>query len=563
MTKSQTPDSPADLVDASWDQLGPRYEELVERPLDDLEGWLRDWSNLETLVTEAGRLAAIAYSADTRDQDKERVHLHWVSDLQPRRREQADRLARRLLDAGRVPAGLETTVRRFANQADLFRRENLPLVADVSRLSATYEKLTGRMTAEWDGQTLTIPQVMARAGDPDRQVRERAFRLSLEPYVAESEQLVRLFDAMYGIRQQVARNAGCGDFRDYAHREKNRFDYSADDCLRWDEAVREAVVPAARRVLDRRRVRMGLESLRPWDLAADPDGRPQLRPFSEAAQLREAAARLFLALDPALGCYFQVMVEEDLLDLESRPGKAPGGFCATLPYRGRPFIFMNAAGVDNDVRTLIHESGHAFHSFEMQKQPVIWQREIGSEAAEFASMSTELLALPFLGAAQGGLYSDDDARRSRASYLEGVLLLFGHIASVDAFQQWLYTAAEGADAAARDAKWLELRATYEPGIDWSGLEQYRIARWHAQLHLFQVPFYYIEYGLARFAALQLWRDSLHNPTEALERFRRALALGSSRPLPEIYGAAGVRLVFDAAEMRELVELVESELSTLS
>jgi oligoendopeptidase F len=254
------------------------------------------------------------------------------------------------------------------------------------------------------------------------------------------------------------------------------------------------------------------------------------------------------------------MVDERLLDLESRPGKAPGGFCSPLPHRGRAFIFMNAAGVDSDVRTLLHEAGHAFHNFEKQSLPLIWQQEVGSEAAEFASMSMELLGLPFLGAAQGGLYSDEDARRARASYLEGVLLLFGHIASVDAFQQWLYTAPGGADPDTRDAKWLELRALYEPGIDWTGLAEYRAARWYAQQHIFQVPFYYIEYGLARFAALQVWRDSLRDPAKAVSRLRRALALGGSRPLPEVYAAAGADLIFDAAAMRELIKLVESELA---
>jgi oligoendopeptidase F len=562
MTRSQLPDSPSHLVDASWDELAPLYEELARRPLDDLEGWLGDWSDLEKLAGEAGRLAAIAYAADTRDAEKERVHLRWVSEHQPKRHEQTNRLARRLLDTGLVPAGLETTIRRFGNQVELFRAENLPLQAENSRLDAAYDKLTGGMTVDWDGEQLTIPQVSARTGEPDRQVRERAFRLSFEPYVRQRAELVELFDAMYGVRQQLARNAGFGSFRDYAHREKNRFDYTVDDCLRWDEAVREAVVPAAQRALERRRVQMGLGALKPWDLQADPLGRPQLRPFAKVGELCAAAARIFDALDPTLGCYFQLMVEEGLLDLDSRPGKAPGGFCTSLPHRGRAFIFMNAAGVEADVRTLIHEAGHAFHSFERQALPLIWQQEVGSEAAEFASMSTELLTLPFLGAAQGGLYSDEDARRARASYLEGVLVLFGHIASVDAFQQWLYTAPEGADADARDAKWLELRAVYEPGLDWSGLEEQRVARWYSQLHIFQVPFYYIEYGLARLAALQVWRDSLRNPSQALARFREALALGGSRPLPEVYAAAGAELIFDAAGMRELIELVESELAKI-
>jgi oligoendopeptidase F len=560
MTRRPLPDSPQALVSATWDDLAPAYQELAGRPLSDLEAWVRDWSDLEKLAGEAVRLASIAYSADTRDAEKERVHLRWVSEIQPRRRQEADRLARRLLESGIVPAGLETTVRRLRNQAELFRPENLSLQAENARLSAAYEKLTGGMTADWNGKTLTLPQVTALTGDPDRDIRERAFRLSLEPYVQRRGELLELFEPMYRLRQETARNAGFANFRDFTHQEKNRFDYSVEDCLRWDEAVLEAVVPAAQRALERRRARMGLATLRPWDLRADRMGRPQLKPFGQVSELCDAAGRVFSAVDENFGCYFKVMVDERLLDLETRPGKMPGGFCASLPHSGRAYIFMNAAGVDGDVQTLSHEAGHAFHNFEKQRLPLIWQQEVGSEAAEFASMTMELLSLPYLAAGQGGLYSEEDARRARAAYLEGVLLLFGHIASVDAFQQWLYTDPAGGDASSRDARWLELRGQYERGLDWSGLTPYRTARWYAQQHIFQVPFYYIEYGLARFAALQVWRDSLQDPAQAVASFRRALALGASRPLPEVYAAAGARLVFDGASMRELVELVEAELA---
>jgi oligoendopeptidase F len=559
MPPNSLPDSSSELVTASWDDLQPHYEELATRPLEDMAGWLRDWSALERLITEAATLAGIAYSADTRDAARERLHLRWATDIQPRRREESDRLARRLLGTGEVPVGLETTVRRFGNQVELFRAENLPHQAELSRLNAAYEKLTGGMTVEWAGKRLTLPQVAARLGDVDRGARAHAFRLTLEPYIEHRSALVEVFDRMYGLRQQTAANAGFANYRDYAHREKNRFDYSPEDCLRWDEAVREAIVPAAHRVLDRRRRRMGVDSLRPWDVQADPLGRPQLKPFQSVAELCRTAGHIFTRIDPALGEHFGVMVREGLLDLESRPGKAPGGYCAALPHRGRAFIFMNAVGVDADVRTLLHEAGHAFHNFERNPLPLFWQQAVGSEAAEFASMTMELLGLPFLAAARGGFYGEEETRRARASYLEGVLLLFGHIASVDAFQQWLYTSPEGADAGARDARWLELRAAFETGLDWSGLEQYRTARWYAQQHIYQVPFYYIEYGIARLAALQVWRDSLTAPAEAVRRFRRALALGGSRPLPEVYAAAGARLIFDAAEMCELVELVEAEL----
>jgi oligoendopeptidase F len=315
MTGEGLPDSPAGLVSGSWEDIGPHYEELATRPILDLDAWLRDWSELERFVGEAATLAAIAYTADTADPEKERVYLRWTSEIQPRLREQGDRLARRLLEAEAVPPGLETTVRRFRNQVELFRAENLPLQSELSRLGAAYQKVTGGMTVEWNGERLTLPQVAAKTGEPDRSVRERAFRLSLQPFVDRRDELARLFDEMRTLRLRTALNAGFADYRAYAHQERNRFDYTPDDSLRWDEAVQEAIGPAVRRVLERRRKRMGLDTLRPWDLTADPLGRPQLRPFERAEDLSLAASRIFEAVDPALGGYFRVMVAERLLDL--------------------------------------------------------------------------------------------------------------------------------------------------------------------------------------------------------------------------------------------------------
>ena len=274
------------------------------------------------------------------------------------------------------------------------------------------------------------------------------------------------------------------------------------------------------------------------------------------------AEDIFARVDPALGGYFTRMVEEHLLDLDSRKGKAPGGYCTSFPHSGVPFIFMNAVGVAGDVNTLLHEAGHAFHSFEARKLPLMMQRHPGSEMAEVASMAMELLAAPYLGRDQGGYYSRDEARRDRIEHLEGILAILPHIASVDAFQQWLYTSGEGADADARDAAWLRIRARFEQGVDWSGLERERVARWYQQLHIFLYPFYYIEYGIAQLGALQVWRNALRDQQAAVSAYREALALGATAPLPDLFAAAGARLVFDAAGMGELVALIEEQLAAL-
>ena len=370
-----------------------------------------------------------------------------------------------------------------------------------------------------------------------------------------------LFDRMYALRQEAARNAGFDNFRDYIFPAKYRFDYSPADTERFHRAVEKAVAPAVERLLEHRRRRLGLDVLRPWHLQVDPYGTDVLRPFRTGAELETSAQRVFEAVDPTLGREFQTMIDERLLDLESRKGKAPGGYCDTLHFRGRPFIFMNAVGVVEDVMTLLHEAGHAFHAFASHAQPLVWQRHPGSEAAELASMSMELLAAPHL-AEPTGPFPAADARRARLEHLEDILLSLVHIASVDAFQNWIYTSETGGDAAARDEAWLDLRARFERGVDWSGLERERVARWYRQLHIFLYPFYYIEYGIAQLGALQVWRNSLDDLPGAVRLYRNALALGATEPLPEIYAAAGAQLVFDEARMEELVALVMREVESL-
>jgi oligoendopeptidase F len=310
-----------------------------------------------------------------------------------------------------------------------------------------------------------------------------------------------------------------------------------------------------------RKARLGVEQLRPWDLDVDLEREEPLQPFRTAEEFVGGARRIFRRVDPQLGAMFDTMADERLLDLESRPGKAPGGYCTKLSWRGRPFIFMNAVGVPDDVNTLVHEAGHCFHDFAAHGLPLIWQRSTGHEAAELASMSMELLAAPHL-ARPAGYYSPEEARSARLEHLSDVLTTLPHIASVDAFQSWIYTSGHGGDARARDEQWLAIRSRFDRGVDWSGLEAERTARWYRQLHIFELPFYYIEYGIAQLGALQVWRRSLEDPEGAVRDYKAALALGGTRSLPEIYATAGAKLIFDEREMADLVALVERELEKL-
>ena len=563
MLNVELPSSPEAFAEAGWSEIAPYYEALAVAPLDaaNAEAWLATWSRLEELLGEAGTLSMIAYTGDTADPAKEATYLRWSSEIFPLVDEQHVRLARRLLDLGFTRDDLETQLRRFRTDAEIFREENVPLFAELEELSAAYQKITGGLSVEWDGDRKTIPQLQPYLKSQDRTIRERAFRLGADAYLAQRDALADLFDRMYALRVKTASNAGFRDFQEFMYRSKYRFDYTSDDVARFHRAVEETVVPAAERLLAYRRERLGVQTVRPWDVPVDPENGAPLKPFATVGDFVTAARRIFACVDGELGRQFDTMAQEGLLDLESRPGKAPGGYCTKLSFRRRPFIFMNAVGVPDDVSTLLHEAGHCFHAFLAADLPYIWQRGTGSEAAELASMTMELLAAPFL-ALPDGYYTEDEARRARIEHLEDVLLSLPHIASVDAFQSWIYTSGQGADRDARDAAWLEIRARFERGIDWSGLDAARVSRWYRQLHIFELPFYYIEYGIAQLGALQVWRDSLADPKAAVARYKAALALGGTRPLPEIYRTAGARLVFNADEMRELVDLVEREIATL-
>jgi oligoendopeptidase F len=557
------PVSPAAFSRAKWEDVVPYFDELAERPLEEgtIEAWLQAWSTLEELVTEAAAQAMIAYTIDTSDAQKEADHLRFSTEIMPKMEERSVELARRLVASGYSTPSLSTTLRRFRTAIEIFREANVPIFAELEELAARYQRITGSMTAEWDGEDRPLPQLQPFLKSPDRAARERAYRASTQPYVEERRALAGLFDRMYDLRQQAARNAGFANFRDYIFPAKFRFDYTPADCERFHEAIEQTATPAVARMLEHRRTRLGVDVLRPWDLAVDPGRETPLRPFETADEFVRVASRVFSSVDRQLGGQFETMMEERLLDLESRKGKAPGGYCETLHYRGRPFIFMNAVGLVDDVMTLLHEAGHAFHAFAAHEQPLIWQRHPGSEAAELASMSMELLAAPHL-ARPVGYFSEEDHLRAWLEHLEDILLSLAHIASVDAFQSWIYTSGEGHDASARDEAWLRIRSRFERGVDWSGLETERVARWYRQLHIFLYPFYYIEYGIAQIGALQVWRNSLRDPVDAVTQYRRALALGAVRGLPDIYAAAGARLSFDVRLIGELVTLVEDHIGRL-
>jgi oligoendopeptidase F len=363
----------------------------------------------------------------------------------------------------------------------------------------------------------------------------------------------------------MAGNAGEPDYRALRWKMLNRFDYTPQDCATFHSAIEEVVVPAAARVLERRRKRLGLPGLRPWDLEVEPSGLPPLRPFHDTEELADKAQTVFGRVNPLFGEYFATMRREKLLDLPNRKNKGPGAYCTQVPVGTlrRPFVFMNAVGIGADVVTIHHESGHAFHGFEILKLPYGQQRYTGSEFAEVASMAMELLATPYLAESEGGYYTQAEANRAKVELLEKIILFWPYMAVVDAFQHWAYTHFDQAvDPANCDRQWGELWSRFMGAEDWSGLEEARVTGWHRKLHIFRYPFYYVEYGMAQLGAVQIWANALKDQAQAVALYHSALKLGKTVTLPELFQAAGVRFAFDNAILKEAVSLLEGQLEKL-
>jgi oligoendopeptidase F len=365
-----------------------------------------------------------------------------------------------------------------------------------------------------------------------------------------------------GLRQQIAANADLPNYRAYRWRELLRFDYTPEDCYQFHQAIEEVVVPAAKTVYERRRQRLGVDALRPWDLEVDLYRKPPLIPYTGISELEQTTSNIFRQVDPQLGEYFEIMRAENLLDLENRVNKAPGAYCSYYLYSKRPFILMNGVGIHDDVQTLLHEGGHAFQVFECSQLPFFFQ-DIPAEFAEVASMSMELLASPYLVKDRGGFYSHEEAARARIQHLESLLLFWPYMAVVDAFQQWVYENQQAAaDPENCDACWASLWARFMPGVDWSGLEQELRTGWQRKLHIFEEPFYYVEYGLAQLGSVQIWRNSLADQAGAVASYRQALALGTSVTIPELFQAAGAEFSFDGTSLRQSVDLILRTVSDL-
>ena len=556
--------APELLDGGDWSVVEPLYQALLDRPLNsaaDLEQLLLDRSELDASVGQTRANRYIDMTCHTDDKAITQAFLQFVEELDPKLKDIGFQLDRRIVQCPHADEldqdrwvlylkGIETDVR-------LFREENIDLQVQETKLGQQYSELNGAMTVDFEGEERTMAQLNPFLQETDRDLRERAWRSAAERRLVDHERLDSIFDDLVALRGTMAHNADLEDYRAYAFQSMHRFDYGPSHCEAFHNAVETVCVPLLHEMNEARRVALGVDVLRPWDLGVDVHGRDPLRPFKGGDELVSKTSLLFNEMDPQLGELFDSMRDGNSLDLDSRKGKAPGGYQYDRERIRRPFIFMNAAGTHDDVQTMIHEAGHAFHALLSRDEPLLAYRHPPIEFAEVASMGMELLAAPGLS----HFYDTAQAGRARRSHLEGIIGTLCWVATIDAYQHWLYTR-DTPTAAQRDVYWLELHARFGANVSWEGLESFRTKLWHKQLHLYEVPFYYIEYGIAQLGALQLWMNALEHADDALEAYRGALRLGGARPLPELFHAAGLQFDFGPVTVARLADALRSELASL-
>ena len=550
-----------------WGQLSPLFDQLEKRvpackTVSELERWLLDSSELSAALDEESSKRYIAMTCHTDNPDAEKAYLNFVEHIDPQVKPRQFKLAQAYvahpLRSQMPKKRYEVFDRDTKVHVELFRPENVPLETEEAKLSQQYQKLSGSLTVQFRGEEKTLVQMGRFLEEPDRPLRQEAWELVASRRLLEREKFEETFDQLVKVRGQIAKNAGFGNYRDYAFRKLGRFDYTPEDCVRFHEAVEKEFMPAVRELQSERRQKLGVDKLRPWDLSVDPLNRPPLRPFEQVEQMVSRTQNIFGRLDRDLAQGFRRMQDLKLLDLANRKGKAPGGYQSTLAEARVPFIFMNAVGLQRDVETILHEAGHAFHALATREEDLYAYRGAPIEFCEVASMSMELLGNKFLEE----FYATPEANRARRTHLEGILNIFPWIATVDAFQHWIYTH-PGHTRAERSTAWLELMDRFGGDVDWSGHETARAHLWHRQLHIFIHAFYYIEYGIAQLGALQVWANSKRDQAGALRSYKQALELGGSRPLPELFSAAGCRFDFSRQTIGPLVTLVKEELGRLN
>lgn len=569
---------PPTLDAADFAVLEPLFRTLLDRPItsaNDLESWLLDRSELSAACSEGRANLYITMTCDTGNEAAQQAYTDYIENVAPRLTPLFFELDRKLVEAAKrfplPPERYHVLLRSAQADVELFREENVPLQTELAKLSQKYDQITSVMTVSFDDGEKTLPQMARYQEVPDRPMREAAWKAVADRRFRDVEPINDIYEQMIRLRTQMGRNAGFDSFVGYAFKSRRRFDYGIESCRQFHAGVEAAIVPLMREIDEKRRKDLNVPTLRPWDMAVDPKGRGPLRPFTGGKDLFDKSLATFRRLDPRLAEMFSRLGTGDeargardgaCLDLDTRKGKAPGGYQYMRDRTRRPFIFMNAAGMHKDMETMMHEAGHAFHSMLCDTDPLVDYRSTTEEFSEVASMAMELLSMPHWKGPGAFYTSEEDWRRgAREQVLRGLLLL-PWIATIDAFQLFLYSYPQHTRAE-RATFWQGLDARFGSALDWSGLERYRPWTWQRQLHLFGHPFYYIEYGIARLGAMQLWLHALEKGEKsAIEAYIRGLSLGGTKPLPDLFRATGLDFDFGPDAVKRIADRVRKELEKL-
>lgn len=554
------------LVVKSWKDIEKYYEDLLQRQIhsrDELINWMKNRSELESVLEEDLAWRYINMNCDTEDEKISDEFNFFVTEIEPKITEQSNLLDKKFIETSvhRELKSIDYQIitRHIKNDIELFRKENIPIFAELQKEEQEFGRINGAMMVEYGGKEYTLQQASNFLKDLDRNVRKEVYELINKRRLQDADNLNKNLTSLIQKRQQIAQNAGFENYRDFKHKELGRFDYSIDDCLTFHESIKKAVTPILSLIEENRKNQLGFETLYPYDLDVDPEKKPPLKPFEKAEELIEKTLKIFTRIRPKYGEFLSIMKKNGYLDLDSRKGKAPGGFNYPLYESDIPFIFMNASGNLRDVETMVHEGGHAVHSFLSSDLPLVYNKQLPSEVAELASMSMELISMDYW---DEFFKNEDELRRAKKNQLEGVIQVLPWVATIDKFQHWLYEHQEHTTEE-RTKAWLRIFEEFSAKqVDWTGYEDSRKNLWQKQMHIFEVPFYYIEYGMAQLGAIAIWRNYRQNKEVALNKYENALKLGYTKTIPEIYETAGIKFDFSFAYIHELMEFVKGELENL-
>lgn len=557
---------PKDFTITTWETLEQYFKNLDERPLrslTDLEQWLKDSSELEAVISEDACWRQIKMTCDTENKSLEEAFTFFMMEIQPKVQPYADKLNKKLVACSFTkeldPEKYFTYIRNVKKNIDLFREANIAIQAELSVMQQQFGVISGKMTVDVKGYEYTLQQAAKFLEDADRNLREEVYRKINDRRLQDKKELNDLFSSLLHKRQQIAVNTGFTNYRDYRFAELGRFDYTKEDCFQFHKAVKLHVMPLVNQLYEAKKKKLGLTTFRPWDVDAEPAGIEPLRPFKTSEELTQKTIACFDEMKTFFGDCLRKMKALGHLDLESRKGKAPGGYNCPLAESGAPFIFMNAAGQMDDVTTMVHEGGHAIHSFLAHELELNGFKEYPMEIAEVASMAMELFSMNHWNVF---FDSSEELKRAKEQQLERVITIFPWIATIDKFQHWIYENPEHTEDERAD-QWLNILEEFtSPVIDFSGLEEYRRFGWQRQLHLYEVPFYYIEYGIAQLGAIGLWQQYQLDPEKAIINYITALKLGGTRTLPELFRAAGLKLDLSPEHIKKLMQFIKEEMERL-